>query len=151
MYKYYFVNLKVAPKLAAFRGAQEEMKKTEKTLAEAMARRQAVQDGIDALEMQLKTAEAKKDKLMKQQQLCEDRMQRAVKLVSGLAGERNRWVETVGDLKISLKNVVGDILMSAGLKLFNYYESGNEYLKMQCWLSLAKIEFNKKNNWCKVL
>lgn len=103
--------------MAALRGAQEELKKTEKTLAGAMAKLQAVQDGIDDLQVQLKTAEAKSEKLEKQQQLCEDRKQRAVRLISGLAGERSRWVDTVADLKISLKNVVGDILVSAGLSL----------------------------------
>ena len=114
MYNYYFVNLRVAPKMAALKNAEEELKITENILAQAMARLQAVQDGIDALEAQFQIEEKKKNELEKQKQLCEDRMSRAVRLISGLSGEQLRWIKTVADLKASLENVVGDILLSAG-------------------------------------
>ncbi|XP_043259684.1 dynein axonemal heavy chain 1-like [Colletes gigas] len=114
MYNYYFVNLKVKPKMEALAKAEEALEETERTLLAAIERLRQVEEGIEKLRNLLRVGEAKKAELERQKQLCEDRMGRAVRLIVGLAGEQKRWLSTVDDINTSLKNVVGDILLASG-------------------------------------
>ena len=114
MYNWYFVNERVAPKMAALQKAEEELIKTEATLAAAMAKVREVQEGLDQLQDEFRKEEEHKAELERQKQLCEERMGRAVRLITGLAGEQKRWLATVAEIKCALRNVVGDILLSAG-------------------------------------
>lgn len=114
MYNYYFVNKKVEPKMATLVKAEEILVKTERDLAAAMARLQEIEKGIEKLQDQLREKEAKKADLERQKQLCEERMARAVRLIVGLSDEQKRWIIMVDDIKVSLKNAVGDILLSSG-------------------------------------
>lgn len=115
MYNYYFVNLKVKPKMETLAKAEEVLAETEKALLAAMNRLQEVERRVQNLKDALQDKENKKAELERQKQLCEERMARAVKLVSGLAEEQQRWTSTLSEMKISLKNVVGDILLSSGI------------------------------------
>nr|XP_046487754.1 dynein axonemal heavy chain 1-like [Neodiprion pinetum] len=114
MYNYYFVNLKVAPKMEALARADEALGETKKTLAAAMEKLREVEEGIENLQQLLKVADDKKAVLENEKQICEDRMLRAVRLVAGLGDEQKRWISTVASIKIALRNVTGDILLSAG-------------------------------------
>ncbi|CAL1689869.1 unnamed protein product [Lasius platythorax] len=114
MYNYYFVNKKVTPKMVALAKAEEILIETEKTLAVAMARLREVEEGIEKLQDQLREKEAKKADLERKKQLCEERMARAVRLIVGLSDEQKRWIIMVDDIKVSLKNAIGDILLSSG-------------------------------------
>lgn len=114
MYNYYFVNLRVAPKMEALKKAERELASTEATLASAMAKLKDVEDGLDRLQEKFRKEQERKAELELQKQLCEERMSRAVRLISGLAGERRRWLDTVQEIRLALTNVVGDILLSAG-------------------------------------
>lgn len=95
MYKYYFVNLQVAPKKAALAKAKAELEETQRTLAEAKARMKEVLDGLDVLNRQLEAKIAFKEEKERSIGLCMERMSRAVRLINGLADERVRLVEAV--------------------------------------------------------
>lgn len=56
----------------------------------------------------------RKNELEANSKLCEDRMNRAFRLVNGLSDERLRWIQTIDDIKVNMKTLVGDILISAG-------------------------------------
>lgn len=56
----------------------------------------------------------RKNELEANSKLCEDRMNRAFRLVNGLSDERLRWIQTIEDIKVNMKTLVGDILVSAG-------------------------------------
>ncbi|KAK2581766.1 hypothetical protein KPH14_002245 [Odynerus spinipes] len=114
MYNYYFVNLKVKPKMEALAKAEAVLAETEKALLAAMDRLRQVEERVQSLKDTLHEMEDTKAELERQKQLCEERMGRAVKLIDGLAEEQQRWTLTVFEMKISLKNVIGDILLSAG-------------------------------------
>ncbi|XP_026674744.1 dynein heavy chain 1, axonemal-like [Ceratina calcarata] len=114
MYNYYFVNLKVKPKMEALAKAEEALVETERTLTAAIERLREVEEGIEKLRKLLQEEEDKKAALEKEKQLCEDRMGRAVRLIDGLAGEQIRWTSTVAELNISVKNAIGDILLASG-------------------------------------
>jgi len=45
---------------------------------------------------------------------CRSRLDRAVKLMGGLGGERTRWTQSCADLSHSYNNLVGDALVAAG-------------------------------------
>jgi dynein heavy chain len=48
-------------------------------------------------------------------ELCEQKLDRAEKLIGGLGGEKSRWSETASALGATLENVIGDILISSGI------------------------------------
>lgn len=91
MYKYYFVNLAVAPKKAALKQANEELAETERALAAARAKMQEVLDRLSKLQTQLNAKIAFKQEKEQSIAVCEERMNRAVRLISGLADERVRY------------------------------------------------------------
>lgn len=114
MYKYYFVNLQVAPKKAALAKANEELEKTEKALAAAKARLKSVTDGLELLNRKLAAKIAFREEKERSINLCQDRMNRAFRLITGLSDERVRWLETIANIEANTINVTGDILLSAG-------------------------------------
>lgn len=118
MYNFYFVNLKVKPKMQALAEAELSLQATELALAEANAHLRTIEEGLDKLQSLLRQEEDRKAELESQKTLCEERMSRAIRLIAGLADEQVRWVQTVASLKGSLKNCIGDILLSAGVTLF---------------------------------
>lgn len=117
MYNYYFVNLKVIPKMEALAKAEVALMETEKTLNMAIQRLREVEEGVEQLRKLLREEEERKAELEREKQLCEDRMGRAVRLIDGLAGEQIRWTTTVLELNTSLKNAVGDILLASGMNV----------------------------------
>lgn len=100
--------------MIALREAGKALEETEKTLAIAMERLREVEQGIEKLESLLRAGESNRVELEKQKQVCEERMGRAVRLIAGLAEEQKRWTIAVNNMKVSLKNVIGDILISSG-------------------------------------
>ncbi|KAL1506667.1 hypothetical protein ABEB36_005991 [Hypothenemus hampei] len=114
MYKFYFVNLAVAPKKAALKKAKEELEKTEKALAEAKAKMQEVMERLERLQEQLNAKVAFKEEKEQSIAVCEERMNRAVRLIFGLADERIRWSETIQNIEANVINVTGDVLISSG-------------------------------------
>ncbi|XP_076646459.1 dynein axonemal heavy chain 1 [Halictus rubicundus] len=114
MYNYYFVNLKVKPKMEALAMAEEALVETEKALQAAVEKLREVEEGIEKLKTLLQAEEERKAELERQKQLCEDRMGRAVRLIAGLAEEQKRWKITVADIHKALKNAIGDILLASG-------------------------------------
>lgn len=117
MYNYYFVNLKVIPKMEALAKAEVALMETEETLNMAIQRLREVEEGVEQLRKLLREEEERKAELEREKQLCEDRMGRAVRLIDGLAGEQIRWTTTVLELNTSLKNAVGDILLASGMNV----------------------------------
>ena len=66
------------------------------------------------LESDLEAAVRKKDELEKKARECENRLERAGKLIGGLGGERARWGDTIAMLTINMEHVVGDVAVAAG-------------------------------------
>lgn len=61
-------------------------------------------------------AETKKKKDLEDQiELCSQKLDRAEKLIGGLGGEKTRWSEAAKYLHGLLSNVIGDVLLSAGV------------------------------------
>ena len=114
MYTYNQVAKQVEPKRRALAEAQATLDKTMAELKEAQAKLKRVEDKIASLESQLQAAVQKKADLARQVEDCTLKLTRAEKLIGGLGGEKTRWIATVEELKVSVVNVLGDIMISSG-------------------------------------
>lgn len=90
MYKFYFVNKSVAPKKAALKKAMEELAETERILKEAKAKMQEVLEGLEELQTQLAARMKFKEEKEANIAVCEERMSRAMRLITGLSDEKVR-------------------------------------------------------------
>lgn len=114
MYTYHNVSVSVEPKRRALAAAQDTLAHTMAELAEAQAKLRAVEEKIAVLTQQYAEATAKKEALERQALECQQRLERADKLIGGLGGERSRWQATVEQLGADMRNVVGDVVVAAG-------------------------------------
>ncbi|OAF65946.1 hypothetical protein A3Q56_06301 [Intoshia linei] len=139
MYKYNTVVKTVAPKREALKMAQESLAETQRILDDAKHRLQHIQEGIETLTAKYDECVKKKVDLENKTKLCQDRLVRADKLINGLADERIRWNESVVRLENKLKNILGDIILSAGFITYLGPFTG-EYRKMILidWIAMLK-------------
>ena len=114
MYKYHQVTLIVEPKKILLAEAQVSLDETNKILFAAQETLQKAEEKIAALEASYNEANAKKDQLIFDVDQCRSRLDRAVKLMSGLGGEKVRWTKNVEDLSLGYDNLIGDSLIAAG-------------------------------------
>ena len=114
MYKYHQVTLVVEPKKKQLAEAQASLDITMQVLQRAQNTLVAAEAQIATLEANFKEANDKKEQLVFDVEQCRARLDRAVKLMGGLGGERTRWNKTCDQLNISYDCLVGDALVSAG-------------------------------------
>ena len=75
--------------------ANRKLAEKQATLAEAKAKLREVKERLEELQKQYEEKLATKEELRKKAELTELRLDRAAKLVHGLAGERVRWEASV--------------------------------------------------------
>ena len=114
MYKYYSVTLIVEPKKKQLAEAQASLDETMKVLDKAQRFLYAAEQKIATLESSFREANQKKEQLVTDVEQCRGRLDRAVKLMGGLGGERSRWTQSCADLSTSFDCLVGDALISSG-------------------------------------
>ena len=114
---------KVAKEVAPKKAALEEMTKKLNAANELLAGKQgelkAVRDKVQALKDQLDETLASKKELEDQSDLTKARLVRAEKLTNGLSEEGVRWKQTLADIKVDMRNLIGDVMISAGC--ISYY------------------------------
>ena len=125
MEKYHHVNKGVEPKRQALRQAQEELREKQHVLDEAKSRLRAVEEGLQTLQARFNDCVSKKQDLEQRCKECEARLVRADKLIGGLADEKGRWQETVARLNNIIENIIGDILVAAGMVAYSGPFTGN--------------------------
>ena len=114
MYKYHQVCLMVEPKKKLLAEAQISLDETMGILQVAQNTLQEAETKIATLEASFNAANDKKEQLVVDVSQCRARLERAVKLMSGLGSEKTRWTESCKDLTAAYDNLVGDALVSAG-------------------------------------
>lgn len=105
----------VLPKRNALAQAQKSLQAASEQLAAKKAQLQEVQDLLDDLNAQFELVNQKKKSLEQQVSECSDRLDRAEKLLGGLANEKGRWQERAQQLSLDFVNVSGNILVSSGV------------------------------------
>uniref|UniRef100_A0A3P9PK94 Dynein axonemal heavy chain 2 n=1 Tax=Poecilia reticulata TaxID=8081 RepID=A0A3P9PK94_POERE len=104
----------VEPKRALLNTAMAALAEKEAALDDAMKKLQEVADKLNALQKQHAEKLAMKESLRVKSQEMELKLDRADKLVTGLAGERVRWDERVTQgLEKNMGYLVGDCLLAA--------------------------------------
>ncbi|XP_062240587.1 dynein axonemal heavy chain 2 [Platichthys flesus] len=103
----------VEPKRALLRTATAQLAEKEAALAEAQSKLREVADKLDELKREHGEKLAMKESLRKKSNDMEVKLDRAGKLVTGLAGERVRWEERVAGLEENMGYLVGDCLLAA--------------------------------------
>ncbi|CAH0564658.1 unnamed protein product [Brassicogethes aeneus] len=105
----------VAPKKAALAEAEGELAAQMDTLNAKRAQLQEVADKLQALNDEFAAETKKKKDLEDMINLCSQKLDRAEKLIGGLGGEKSRWSEMARQLQELLGNVIGDVILSAGV------------------------------------
>ena len=103
----------VEPKKQRLRSAEMQLAEKEALLADAQAKLKKVQEVMEKLESDYKLKMAEKERLKKEAEEMEIKLDRAGKLISGLAGEKIRWQITAEFLEKQMGFLVGDCLIAA--------------------------------------
>ena len=103
----------VAPKRAKLKKAMDGLAKSEKSLAKAKAALAEVVAQVQKLADQYDTSVGEKNRLRQEAEDLELKLDRADKLVGGLAGERIRWGENVDAFNEQITALVGDCLIAS--------------------------------------
>jgi len=72
--------------------------------------------------------------------ICAQKLVRAEKLIGGLGGEKDRWNQAANDLQTIYDNLLGDVLISAGV--IAYLGPFTMAFRETCtssWVKLCKV------------
>ena len=111
----YEAYLVVDPKQKELNQAEEALRQAEEKLADKKAKLQEVEDKIAALKRNYDEKNAEKEMLEAKVQKCKIQLDRAKKLIDGLAGEKIQWRKRATDLREESKNIIGDVLLCSGI------------------------------------
>ncbi|XP_021341821.1 dynein heavy chain 12, axonemal-like isoform X1 [Mizuhopecten yessoensis] len=105
----------VGPKKESLAEAESDLKTTMSALNAKRAELAAVEKRLADLKSTFEDMTAKKQQLEDQVDLCGKKLVRAEKLIGGLGGEKDRWTQAAANLQNIYDNLVGDVLISAGV------------------------------------
>jgi len=115
MDKFYRVNLVVKPKKEQLAIAEAKYADVMKVLKVKQDELQKIVDKVNTLQANLRATQNKKASLEAQVLDCEQKLERAESLISGLGGEKARWKAESEHLAIVYENLTGDVLISSGM------------------------------------
>ncbi|XP_068785621.1 dynein axonemal heavy chain 2, partial [Struthio camelus] len=103
----------VQPKQARAAAAAAQLAQKQAAQAEAQDKLREVAERLERLRAAYEEKVAQKEELGRRAQDTEGRLERAARLVEGLAGERGRWQRAVQGLEEALASVAGDCVLAA--------------------------------------
>ncbi|XP_053403793.1 dynein axonemal heavy chain 2-like isoform X2 [Mercenaria mercenaria] len=130
----------VEPKKQRLNAAMGQLKEKQDALSEAKAKLAEVEAKMAELQKQYQDKLNQKEELKRKAEHTELMLDRAAKLVSGLAGERIRWEETVKDLEERMGFLIGDCLIAAAFMSYigPFLSNYREELVQKVWLAEVK-------------
>ncbi len=114
MHTYDRVAKTIAPKRKKLAKAEAQLEAVNVQLQEKQNALAKVEQRVADLQAMFQESENKKQELEEKTRLTLIQMERAQQLMSGLAGEKVRWLETVVVLNSDITNLVGNIGVAAG-------------------------------------
>eukprot|EP00947_MAST-08B_sp_MAST-8B-sp1_P005754 g5754.t1 len=114
MKKYDAVAKNIEPKRAKLAQAESELAEVRSLLEEKRSALREVEAKVRQLKATFETKLKEKDELEARKQNTVTQLDRAEKLVGGLADEKVRWADAATRLELSLNNLVGDMALSSG-------------------------------------
>ncbi|XP_013412698.1 dynein heavy chain 2, axonemal [Lingula anatina] len=133
----------VEPKKQRLNAAMSTLKEKQAALADAKNKLAEVEAKMAELKKQYDEKLAQKEDLRKKAEQTELMLDRAAKLVSGLAGEKVRWEKTVGELEEAMGYLVGDCLVAAGFLSYMgpFLSEYREAMVTKSWLTeISKLQ-----------
>ncbi|GMH64114.1 hypothetical protein TrST_g1151 [Triparma strigata] len=115
MYLYDTVAKTVEPKKIALAAAEKKLDGVMSELNEKRAVLRGVLEKVAELKALLQSTEAKKQALEDQAAKTITQLTRAEQLLGGLSGEKGRWIESADRLSKDRVNLVGNIILCAGM------------------------------------
>ena len=105
----------VGPKKESLAIAEAEYAEAMKGLAVKQAELKVVMDKLEAMQAKLKELSETVEGLNAKYEDCNNKLERAEKLMGGLGGEKVRWGEISVELGPKYLNLLGDVLVSSGV------------------------------------
>uniref|UniRef100_T1IWC0 AAA+ ATPase domain-containing protein n=1 Tax=Strigamia maritima TaxID=126957 RepID=T1IWC0_STRMM len=112
---YDYVSKIVIPKKFKLASAEASLEETMQTLTAKRNELSAIEGALMAAQQLLKDTIYKKEQLEDNVIQCAIKLERATKLISGLGGEKDRWLIAADHLQGIYDNLPGDVLLSSGL------------------------------------
>lgn len=140
MYHFYFVNNEIKPKIAALAIAEKDVQEKKVILEEKEYELKLLESEIKKLQEKLEGQVKEKNILLSEVHSVELKMQRAVKLMAQLSDEKKAWEQKVENYSSDLENLLGDVLLSAGVVTYfgPFILNYREIAIYKKWLPLFK-------------
>ncbi|XP_063709228.1 dynein axonemal heavy chain 12-like [Culicoides brevitarsis] len=113
--KYDRIAREVAPKKAKLASAEQEFQETMNLLQEKRNMANALEERVKILNEALADALEKKQQMENEVDLCKKKLIRAESLIKGLGGEKSRWIAAAEQLQAVYDDLAGDVLISCGI------------------------------------
>uniref|UniRef100_A0A7S3YCK6 Uncharacterized protein n=1 Tax=Lotharella globosa TaxID=91324 RepID=A0A7S3YCK6_9EUKA len=140
--RFYKVYKDVAPKMKAL---DEAVGRANAAAAQVKELNDKVAALKEKLALAIKTkedAEAERANVVAEAKRCEDKLKTADRLVTGLAGEKIRWGNSVAEMKEQADTMIGDVLLSASF--VSYIGAFNAEFREKLWKKTWMKDLEKK-------
>uniref|UniRef100_A0A9J8D6M6 Dynein, axonemal, heavy chain 5 n=1 Tax=Cyprinus carpio carpio TaxID=630221 RepID=A0A9J8D6M6_CYPCA len=112
MAAFFSINKEVLPLKANLAVQENKLAIANVDLQKAQAELDAKQAELDVVQAEYEKAMMEKQTLLEDAERCRHKMQTASSLISGLAGEKERWTQLSKDFAAQTKRLVGDVLLA---------------------------------------
>uniref|UniRef100_A0A8C6KVS4 Dynein axonemal heavy chain 5 n=1 Tax=Nothobranchius furzeri TaxID=105023 RepID=A0A8C6KVS4_NOTFU len=112
MASFFSINKEVLPLKANLAVQENRLAIANVDLQTAQAELDAKQAELDVVQAEYEKAMMEKQTLLEDAERCRRKMQTAFSLISGLAGEKERWTEQSKEFAAQTKRLVGDVLLA---------------------------------------
>ncbi|XP_058868792.1 dynein axonemal heavy chain 5 isoform X2 [Acipenser ruthenus] len=155
MASFFSINKEVLPLKANLAVQQNRLTMANADLQKAQAELDAKQAELDVVQSEYEKAMMEKQTLMEDAERCRHKMQTASSLISGLAGEKERWTEQSKEFAAQTKRLVGDVLLAtAFLSYSGPFNQEFRNLLLTDWqkeMKTRKIPFGNNLNLTEML
>ena len=112
MCKYHVVAREVEPKIIRLKESEKELNKAKKEQECAEEEKDKVETALRVLEQKLEEANGDMDRVKKDAETTEMKLNNAITLIESLGGEGARWQELKRDIDDKERNLLGDCLLA---------------------------------------
>ncbi|KAM4633147.1 dynein axonemal heavy chain 5 isoform 2-T2 [Polymixia lowei] len=155
MASFFSINKEVLPLKANLAVQENRLTIANMDLQKAQAELDAKQAELDVVQGEYEKAMMEKQTLLEDAERCRHKMQTASSLISGLAGEKQRWTEQSKEFAAQTKRLVGDVLLAtAFLSYSGPFNQEFRNLLLSDWqreLKLRHIPFGNNLNLIELL